>query len=340
MVTAYDVAALAGVSVGTVSRYLTGNGYVGTATQQRIAAAIAELGFIPNKAAASLKTKITGLLGFVVSDLRNPFSAEIASALSQAARSAGYGLILSESANDAEVATRAVESMRAHGVDGLIVTPPESPGLNRALQLAVKSIPVVGIGLRTHPLATDLVTSDTQDGAHQAVSHLIGLGHRHIGYIGSATMASGRYRGYLDAHHAAGLDVDPGLVRVGHLDRGAGIEAFEELRAHDPQPTAIFGANDAVALGVLQAAHAAGVAVPSELSVVGYDGVDLSAHSVPPLTTFAQPMAAMGAAAVRLILGRLDGGAAMHAEPQEITLAGEFIVRESTARNPKKGNVA
>jgi len=329
MVTAYDVAKRAGVSMGTVSRYLTGNGYVGESTRARIASAVDELGYIPNRAAASLTTKNTGLLGFVVSDLRNPFTAEIASALSRNARLHGYGLVLADSMNDAAISVEAVESMRAHGVDGLIVTPPESPELNEALRRAAAVTPIVGIGLRTDPMVTDLVSSDTRTGARDAVTHLLELGHRRICFIGSNSMASGRYRGYEDALTQAGIAVNSELVVLGDLNRSAGYQALLQVMTLDDPPTAVFTANDAVALGVIQAAHSVHLDVPSDLSVVGYDDVDLAAHSVPPLTTVAQPMAAMGQAAVELLVKRLQGSD-RDAGPEQIVLPVQLIVRHST----------
>lgn len=329
MVTAYDVAATAGVSVGTVSRYLTGNGYVGEATRTKIADAIRDLGYIPNRAAASLTTKSTGLLGFVASDLRNPFTAEIASSLSQHARGQGYGLVMADSMNDPAVSLDALELMRAHGVEGLIVTPPESPELNEALVATARVLPIVGIGLRTSPQVTDLVTSDTRSGAAEAVQHLLDLGHRRIAYVGSSVMASGRYRGYVDALEAAGIELDSELVVVGPLDRAAGFAALERLLDVCDRPTAVFAANDAVALGVLQAAHELQLDVPGRLSVVGYDNVDLAAHSVPPLTTVAQPMADMGHTAIDLLMTRLRGKNRGQS-PQEVVLTGALVVREST----------
>lgn len=330
MVTAYDVAALAGVSIGTVSRYLTGNGYVGEGARQRIAAAVAELGYIQNRAAASLTTKKTGLIGFVVSQLRNPFTAEVASALGQEARKHGYGVVLADSNGDPALAVEAVELLRGHDVDGLVMTPPESPELNRALVAAARSIPIVGIGLRTDPMVTDLVTVDTVTGAHQAMSYLLDLGHRRIGYIGSSTMASGRYQAYRDALVGRGIPFDPALVEVGGLDRAEGQAAIQRLMALADRPTAVFAANDAVALGVIQGAHSLGIAVPEQLSVVGYDDVDLAGHSIPPLTTVAQHMTALGEAAIRLLLERLAGQAPT-GEAQQVVLDSELIIRDSCA---------
>lgn len=329
MVTAYDVAARAGVSVGTVSRYLTGNGYVGAASQARIAQAISELGYVRNRAAASLTTNRTGLLGFVVSDLRNPFVAEIASALSLNARAAGYGLIVAESGNDPVASLQSLELMRAHGVDGVIVTPPESPELNAALVATAKSIPVVGIGLRTDPLVSDTVSSDTEGGAFAATEYLLGLGHRDIAYVGLDKRPAGRYRGFekaLALHDSQAFGRD---VLVEQLTLIDGVTALNRLIAEDALPTAIFAANDAVALGVLQAANQAGVRVPADLTVVGFDDVAMAAQAAPPLTTVAQPTADMGAAAIDMALTRLSADG-RDLPPREAVLASRLIVRESS----------
>ncbi|MFT3889127.1 MAG: LacI family DNA-binding transcriptional regulator [Arachnia sp.] len=329
MVTVYDVAARAGVSIGTVSRYLTGNGYVGEATQGRIAAAIDELGYVRNRAAASLTTKSTGLLGFVVSDLRNPFVAEIASALSVTARAAGYGLMVSESGNDPAASLQSLELMRTHGVDGVIVTPPESPELNDALVRAARTIPVVGIGLRTEPLVSDTVTSDTEGGARAAVEHLVALGHTRIAYLGLAKRGAGRFRGFQRAVAASGTAVgrEVFLDQLTHQD---GAAALRRMVADGDLPSAIFAANDAVALGVLQTAGQEGIAVPRDLSVVGFDDIAMAANAAPPLTTVAQPTAEMGAAAIQMALTRLrsDG---RDLPPREAVLAARLIVRESSA---------
>ncbi|MCA0252854.1 MAG: LacI family transcriptional regulator [Actinobacteria bacterium] len=330
MPTAYDVAAKAGVSVGTVSRYLTGNGYVSAAARERIAAAISELGYIQNRAAASLTTKRTGLLGFVVSQLKNPFTAEVASALGQAARARGYGVVLADSGGDPNQAIDAVELLRSHEVEGLVVTPPESPEYNAALVAAARTMPVVGIGLHTTPSVTDLVTVDTRSGAQQAVTYLIELGHTRIAYIGSSTMASGRYQAYRTTLEAHGLPCDPELIVLGSLDREAGHQATTRLFAQDRPPTAVFAANDAVALGVVQAAHSLGIAVPTQLSVIGCDNVDLAAHAIPPLTTVAQPMALLGQTALELLWQRLGPDPAGHS-PRTVTLSCELVIRESCA---------
>lgn len=329
MVTAYDVATLAGVSIGTVSRYLTGNGYVGEASRTKIAAAVTELGYVHNRAAASLTTRKTGLIGFVVSQLRNPFTAEIAAAINHHARENHYGVVLSDSMGDAAVAIEAIDLLRSHHVDGIVITPPESPELEAAIRAAKRHVPIVGIGLRTDPMSIDLVTVDTYSGAHTAVDYLVQLGHHDIAFIGSATMASGRYRGYRRALADHDIAVPAYMVMVGPLSREFGFDAMTDLMSHPRRPTAVFAVNDATALGVVQSAHHHGLRVPDDLSVVGYDDVDLAKHSAPPLTTVAQPIQRLGEEAVRLILERLGGDHT--GEATEVRLDSNLVIRESCA---------
>ena len=222
--TVYDVAAAAGLSVATVSRFLAGSGYVGQASRTKIADAIAVLGYVPNRAAASLKSRRSGLLGFVVSDLQNPFVAELAASIGAQARSHGYGMVLSDSQGNPEHSVEAVELLRGHGVDGMIVTPPESPALNDLLlSMYALRIPLVGIGIHTSPRRIDVATVDTRAGATAAVRHLIELGHRRIAMIGSRTLALGRRDAYKLALRTAKLVAPRELLRYGSLDRAGGV---------------------------------------------------------------------------------------------------------------------
>lgn len=328
--TVYDVAAAAGVSVATVSRFLAGNGYVGQASRDKIAEAVAVLGYVPNRAAASLKSRRSGLLGFVVSDLQNPFTAEVAASIGAQARVHGFGMVLSDSQGDPDLALEAVELLQSHGVDGMIVTPPENAVLNEALlMLSRRGIPVVGLGLHTTPSRTDVATVDTRAGAVAAVRHLVELGHRRIAMIGSRTMAYGRREAYKEVLRAAKLRTPRELLRFGSLDRAGGVAGARALLALGDPPTAIFAANDAVALGALQEAGRQSVSVPAELSVVGFDDGDLAAHATPPLTTVAQPKSELGRRAVDLLVARLIAGPA--ADPTEVILSCELVIRSSTA---------
>lgn len=316
--------------MATVSRYLAGSGYVGQASRIKIADAVGRLGYVPNRAAASLKSRRSGLLGFVLSDLQNPFVAELAASIGSRARELGFGLVLSDSQGDPALSTEALEQLRSHGVDGMIVTPPEDPSLNAALlSLTERGIPVVGLGLHTTPSRTDVATVDTRTGAAAAVRHLIDLGHRRIAMIGSKTMATGRREAFRRVLRSARLAHPRELLRFEALDRAGGVRGARSLLALAEPPTAIFAANDSVALGVLQEAARSGVAVPADLSLVGFDDGDLAEHATPALTTVAQPKSELGRTAVDLLVARLTGTAP--ADPVEVVLPCELVIRSSTA---------
>ncbi|MEU0090758.1 LacI family DNA-binding transcriptional regulator [Kribbella sp. NPDC006257] len=331
--TAYEVAQHAGVSVGTVSRYLNQNGYVAAKTAGRIRAAIEELGYVPNGAARSLTTKRTGLIGFVVSDLRNPFTAELADAIQERANEGGSCVVLYGTNGDEERTVRGIAALRGHNIDGLIVTPPESPKINRAVTSAADAgIPVVLIGMTLDRPAGDRVSTDTYQGAGAALEHLAGLGHRRIGFVGARDQAQGRRRAYEDSLTRLGLVSDPRLCVLTELTRKGGLQAADALLDLPDPPTAIFAANDVMALGVYEAAYRRGTHIPSQLSVVGFDDIDLASHAAPPLTTVAQPKRQMGIEAMRLLESRLND--LTQFDPRDLRLNCRLVLRESTAPPP------
>ena len=179
----------------------------------------------------------------------------------------------------------------------------------------------------------DRVTSDTQIGAKEATDHLLEFGHRRVAYFGSATLASGRHRGYSQALQQAGIEIDPALVFYHGLNREAGVAALDEALDLEDPPTAVLAANDIVALGALQRAYERDIKVPQDLSVVGFDDVPLAQHSVPPLTTVAQPMADMGRAAIDLLAARLS--TEKTTEPQIVEFKSELVMRASAG--PHRG---
>lgn len=333
MATMHDVAKRAGVSIGTVSRYVNDSGYVGADTRERIRAAIAAVGYVPNGAARSLATKRTGLIGFVVSDLVNPFSAELAHGIAERAAHHGYCMVSGVSDNSEDRAIQTLRTLREHRVDGMIVTPPETPRIRRELEeLCHAGTPLVLVGMRLPGRIADRVTTATYSGARQAVNHLIGLGHRRIGLVTGSRrrkIAMGRFRGYRDALSAAGIAINDALVAEVSLDRAGGADALAMLLARGAAPTAMFAVNDAAALGVMQEAARRRIRVPRALSVVGFDDVDIAAHSVPSLTTVRQPKREMGAIAVDLLLARIRGTAPSQAIQRR--LACDLVVRSSTA---------
>nr|WP_228266181.1 substrate-binding domain-containing protein [Microlunatus elymi] len=267
------------------------------------------------------------MFGFVVSDLRNPFTAELAVAIQERAREVGYVVFLAHTMGLPDRAMEAIDQLQSHGVDGIVITPPASEQLiHRLAELRAGGTPVVGIGLRTKPQVIDLATVDTTTGARQIVDHLVELGHTRIGFLGS-DRSSGRYRGYKSGLRAAGIGLDQDLIGIGSSDQSAVWDLAEALLTGKNAPTAIFGFNDATALAVLQRAYQSGLRVPEHLSVVGFDDVDLAAHSVPPLTTMAQPKDELGRRAVDMIIQQLGAGIQ---EPTTVTLTPKLVIRAST----------
>lgn len=327
--------------MATVSRHINRSGYVGIGAGARIEAAIAELGFHPNTRARSLATRRTGLIGFVVSDLTNPFTVEVARAIQDRAYGAGWCALICNTDGDGNREAAALAVLRDHGVEGVIVTPPETqPGDEALRALVALGIPAVLVGRRLEAAVTDRVTTDTYGGERQAVRHLIRLGHTRIAFVGGDPRqgrALGRKRGYTDELRDAGLDHLEELVIAGKLDREGGAETMARLLCLDPIPTAVVTVNDAMALGAIQEAARQGLAVPQDISVVGFDDIAMAAHALPPLTTVAQPKRELGQTAVDLLLARI--GSQEEVSPQEVRLPCALVTRESTAppiRSPRR----
>ncbi|HWE61936.1 MAG TPA: LacI family DNA-binding transcriptional regulator, partial [Chloroflexota bacterium] len=294
--TIYEVARHAGVSVATVSRLLNGSGYVGAMSRERIQAAVAELGYEPNMLARSLVTKRSGMLALLLTDIENPFSAQIARGVQDVVQAAGYVPIICNITDDARSEIETVRLLRRRRIDGIILTPSQGEWhqeVTRGLyELCERGLAMVCIGRHlVHPRA-DEVSTDTTHGAMAAVAHLTALGHRRVGFIGgriSRGVALGRLTGYRAGLAAAGIAVDPALIREGDLDEESGRRETHVLLEGARSPTAIFCVNDRMAFGALAALSTLGLRAPEDVSVVGFDDIPLAALVNPPLTTVRQP---------------------------------------------------
>jgi len=335
--TIYSVAERAGVSVATVSRMVNGSGYVGQQSRSRIQEAMEALQFEPNGLARSLNTKQSELLGLLLTDIANPFSAQIARGVQDAARGARYiPIICSTDTPEAERDT--VRALRRKRVDGLILTPMqgERSDENMALlhTLCDKGMAMVCIGRRpVHPHA-DEVSTDTNAGARAAVVHLAALGHRRIGFIGgqiSRGVAMGRLAGYRQGLADAELPADVSLVREGELDEDSGRRETLALLSLPLPPTAVFCVNDRTAFGALAALAERGRRVPEDVSVVGFDDIPLAALIRPALTTVRQPAHELGRLAATFLLGRIAHPETPH---QRSVLPCQLVARQSSGRAP------
>ncbi|ACZ18795.1 transcriptional regulator, LacI family [Thermanaerovibrio acidaminovorans DSM 6589] len=309
MVTMKDVALLAGVSVSTVSHVLNGTRNVAPETRDRVMRAVDALGYRPNMMARGLRRKGIFLLGLVVPDATNPYFAEVARAVEDRCYERGFSLMVASSGGIPEREARAVEAMGLHRVGGIIMVGLGFPE-EQARILSGLEIPVVMVDRKIGDLPVDSIQSDNVGGGRMAARHLLDLGHRRIGCV-TGPMGLGpsedRLRGFMEEIEEA--RVDRSWVSVIHGDFGceSGYRAARGMLSRPDRPTAIFAMNDLMALGVMGAARDAGLSVPSDLSVVGFDGISMGRFFVPSLTTVAQPIASMGHGAVDRIVDRMMG---------------------------------
>ncbi|HEY8718255.1 LacI family DNA-binding transcriptional regulator [Pengzhenrongella sp.] len=299
-----DVARSAGVSVATVSKVLNGRYGVAVATSARVQGVIEDLGYSPSLGAQSLRSHKTNVIGVLVAEFE-PFSAELLKGLSRAIRGSGYELLAYSGGGGGNVGWERRYLSRLSGtlIDGaILVTPTVVDGEYR--------IPVVAVDPHTGPSDMPTVDSDNLTGAILATEHLIGLGHRRIGFLGGRPdLESARLReeGYRTALARAGIAVDPDLMRVADYREESADLPARELLTTAQRPTAIFAANDLSAIRTMDVARSLGLRVPDDVSVIGFDNVPESAMTTPPLTTISQPIQQMGVEAMRLLLDLING---------------------------------
>jgi LacI family transcriptional regulator len=319
-----DVAHLAGVSVGTVSNVLNRPERVAPATRSRVLAAIERLGYVRSESARQLRAGRSRMLALLVLDLANPFFVAVAKGASAAAREAGLGVMVCHSAQSAAEEAEYVGMFAEHRVRGVLVTPVDATGHSLA-PLRRQGIPYVCVDRLAGPgEAACSVSVDDHAGAALAVGHLVARGHRRVAYVNGPlhlTQCRDRLTGALSvAPHLHVLDVP-------RLDVAAGRDAGARLLGLTPRPTAVFCANDLIALGVLQTLHTAGLRVPDDLALVGYDDIEFAAAAAVPLTSVRQPAFLMGRRAVRLLLSEADPG---HVH-ERVVLPPQLTIRRSSS---------
>ncbi len=322
---------MCGVSTQTVSRVINKRPDVSRETRQAVEAAIAATGFQPSAVARSLVHRRSQTLGVIVAGLRYFGVAQTLNGITEESQSSGYGLLLKEieSTDTVDIAP-VIEFMIAHRVEGIIFAAPQL-GTNIATvraQLPAACPPIVFLKSEPSPAFSTIVI-DNYGGARQATAHLLALGRERIAHLAGPLPwreAQDRHDGWRDALRDAG--VEPGPVVPGTWTPASGEAGFEQLLSLAPDLDGIFVANDQMALGVLHLAHARGIAVPEDVAVVGFDGLDEAAHFTPSLTTVVQPLRELGELAVREILA-IAGEARGRATVRGLTLATQLIVRES-----------
>lgn len=324
-VTINDVARTAGVSVATVSKVINGRYGVAASTLVKVQEVIEQLGYESSLVARSLRSSRTNVIGILVAEFE-PFSTELLKGTSQAIAGTGYELLAYSGGGSTTPKVgwekRYLSRLSGTLIDGAILVTP-------TVVEADSGVPVVAVDPHAGPAGLPTIDSDNFAGAVTATEHLLRLGHRRIGFLaGRPDLESSRLReeGYRAALAAAGLAVDPELVRVAGYRRETAHSPARELLTLDEPPTAIFAANDQSALGALDVARELGLSVPDDLSLIGFDNIPESAMTTPPLTTINQPIQRMGSEAITLLIRLMNGDA----DPDtHLTLPTELVERGS-----------
>ncbi|HYO12889.1 MAG TPA: LacI family DNA-binding transcriptional regulator [Thermoanaerobaculia bacterium] len=304
-----DVAREAGVSVATVSRAFSGKGPVQEETRHRVLDVAARLRYAPNAAARSLTTNRTGTLGVLLPDLYGEFFSEVIRGIDLAARKSGYHVLVSSSHSDRSEVEAVLRALRGR-VDGLIVMSPEVDA--QALQANLPAtLPVVLLNCRVEGGGFESINIDNYGGSLGMTRHLLSLGHRRIAFVQGAPGnhdAQERLRGYRDALRTYGGSWSEELELPGDFGEESGHRAGAALLQLEPQPTAVFAANDAMAIGLLSALQEARVRVPDDIAVAGFDDIPIARFLTPPLTTERVSFAELGGRALERLLTVLESG--------------------------------
>ena len=329
-----DIARLACVSHSTVSRALRESPLVNPDTAEKIRRIAADNGFRASAVARSLATSRTNTIGVVVTSIEDPFVAEVVSGIEDEAIAHDYSVFLANCHADPQREMKVVQSFEDRRVDGIVVTASRVGALYASV-LEQMHIPIVLLNNQHPSQFAHSILIENFEASRAAVAHLIRLGHARIAYIGDRFgygSDSERFSGYRSALDEADIAFRPNYVLHGDGKAEAGRVAMEKLLAVRPAPTAVFCYNDMTALGARQAIRARGLGVPDDISLVGFDDLALACYMDPPLTTVRQPKHRMGQMAMQVLLKLIAGEDA----EQNVRVAGELIVRESTA--PPKEN--
>lgn len=330
-VTLVQVAAKAGVSVMTASRAMSGEGYVSEDTKAKVQAAALALGYAPNALARVMKGGRTNVIGVVVNDLSSVVVNAFVSALTEEVRKYEMDLFIYNSIGPLDEQTQRRHSQLLHGLwDGLIYVLPRMT--DEYLDALEKSdSPIVLVNFCRRETTLPVVQGDNFNAARDAVASLIAQGHQRIAFIKGSHwtgQSAERERGYRQAMTDAGLKVGKDWIQQGTFSEQSGQEACERLMAFSERPTAIFCANDEMAIGCLNAARTLGLQVPQDLSLIGFDDVAAASIVRPQLTTLRHPLPLMAQAAVQELMRRILG---QPGKRQRVEFPAEMVVRESTA---------
>lgn len=324
-----DVARLAGVSTSTVSHVVNNSRFVSDEIRERILKAVADLNYSPSALARSLKINQTHTLGMIVTTSNNPFFAEVVAGVERICYQRGYTLVLCNTEGDPARLSHSLEALLQKRIDGLLLMCTEARSASAEVFDRHPAVPIVVMDWGPLNSKADRIQDNSALGGYLATRHLIEQGHRKIGLITGPLdklPAQSRQHGYRQALDEAGIAFRPEYIVEGDFEFAGGITAMQQLLSLSEHPTAVFAGNDVSAVGVYQALYRAGLSVPQDISVIGYDDIELARYLTPPLTTIHQPQEELYRKAVDTLLARIQGA---DDEPRLITLEPTLIQRES-----------
>ena len=330
MATIREVAQRAGVAPITVSRVINHSGYVSDSTRARVEKAIAELKYVPNALAQGLRFNKTDVIALVLSDVTNPFWTTVARGTEDAANEENYSVVLCNTDEDVEKQERYIQLLLRRQVDGFLLVP-ASNATDTIRFIQQQRVPLVILDRQLTGVSVDIVRADSEGGAYDLTRHLIELGHRRIAILSgpeTTSTSTQRVAGYQRALEDAHLKVDPALISYGRFYQDSGHERTVHLLALSPPPTAIFAANNFIAIGVMKALYGSGLRIPQDISVVGFDDLPPGLLVQPFLTVAAQPAYEMGYRGTKLLLERIGGKGPSSA--QTIVLPTQLVIRQSS----------
>lgn len=311
-VTIADLASMTGVSPSTVSRVINNSGYVGKKTREKVENIISITGFTPNMAAKSLVTTKTNLVGLLLPTLNNPVYFDILKGVNEAAVEFGYSVVITQRGETLKFLKESLMNLASLNVDGIISTIPEyhdTPPEEYLLPFIRKKHPLVQIGKASADLSIDGVSTNAFDTGFQIGHHLASLGHERVGIIGSQKnlYCHERVEGFKSAYLEAGIGIKYLKYFEADMSKSGGYKAACKIFDHKDQLTALFALNDIMALGAYLAAEDNGVRIPSDISIIGIDGIDIGSLLRPKLSTFVLPTHEMGKELFYLLHSRITG---------------------------------
>ena len=351
----HQIAAKAAVSLGTVSHVINNTAGVREPIRRRVLEAIAGLGYRPSLLARGFRRSKTTIVGMIIPDILNPFFPQLVRGVEDALYKDSYRLMLCNADNDAKKEQVYLDELSGYRMAGLIAIPSVDSQLTAMVaNSSFADVPVICLDRLAAGWKGDSITVENAEGAYQATQHLLQLGHRQIATITGplhVDNAIERLNGYKRALREASIPVAPEYIQEGRFDRLSGYEKTLTLLRYSPCPTAIFAGNDLVALGVLAAIQELALRCPEDVSLIGFDDLELDAFTKPSLSSVAQPGYHMGARAANLLLDRIKG---LEAPPQRVVMQTLLKIRGSVAPprivtgtspaiapgNPKRARVA